>query len=638
MLDRFALLWSTGDFPARWYCGNWSSVLGWLHIVSDLVTWAAYTAIPLTLAFFITRRRDIVFPRVFWLFAVFIFSCGTVHLVEAGIFWWPVYRLSALIKVTTAVVSTITVFALIRATPAALALPGLATINHRLESEIRERERVTGAIRQSEERYRSLVAATSSIVWTTDPEGRFVEDQPSWTAYTGQPFAECRDLGWAEMFHPEDRAELTAAWREALHRYRRFEARGRLWSDAHQAYRHFVVQAVAVRVGPDDDRTREWVGTVSDVDDQHRAEGALRRSDERMHLAVEASPTGMLLVNASGKIVMANSRSAEMFGYEGSSALVGSGIDGLVPVGARDGHQRLRADYMIAPSARPMGPGRELHARRRDGTEFPVEIGLTPLDTDEGPLVLASVLDITERKRAEDALQRANQELQQKNREIEQFVYAVSHDLKAPLVTCEGFLGILRKRLDQDDRSGVDECVTRVHRATRRMGEMIDDILRLSRLGKLTQELEPVSLGPLIQQVVADLPAAFEEHRVQVDVGDDLPVVRGNRNALQEVLENLLTNAFKYGRSSSGGSVRIGAKDFPGEHRVFIEDDGPGIPLESREAIFQMYHRLEDDTEGTGMGLAIVLRIMQLHGGRAWVDDGRSGGARFWLSFRAGGA
>ncbi|MEZ4434417.1 MAG: ATP-binding protein [bacterium] len=142
-------LFDTGDFPARWHCGTWSEGHGWLHILSDLAIFGAYAAIPTTIAFFVLRRQDVPFPRIFWLFAAFIFSCGTTHLVEAAIFWQPVYRFSGLLKLTTAVVSWITVVALVRAMPLAMSLPGMArmnaelqAVNERLQAEVTERRLV----------------------------------------------------------------------------------------------------------------------------------------------------------------------------------------------------------------------------------------------------------------------------------------------------------------------------------------------------------------------------------------------------------------------------------------------------------------------------------------------------------------
>jgi diguanylate cyclase (GGDEF)-like protein len=132
MGEFFDSFLDTSSFPPRWFCGQWSSLHGWIHIGSDLAIWAAYTSIPCALAYFVLRRKDVPFAPVFWLFAAFIFSCGATHLIEACLFWWPVYRLSAAMKIITAVVSWATVFALIRHTPAALELPGLAKLNAEL--------------------------------------------------------------------------------------------------------------------------------------------------------------------------------------------------------------------------------------------------------------------------------------------------------------------------------------------------------------------------------------------------------------------------------------------------------------------------------------------------------------------------
>ncbi len=148
MIEFFSKLLDTSDFPARWHCGRWTAAHGWLHVISDLAVWGAYTAIPCVLIFFILRRKDAPFPRVFWLFGAFILACGSGHLVEASIFWWPAYRLSGLVKLLTAIVSWATVLVLIRVWPDALKLPGLAKINAELEAQIRQRVRIEQSLRE----------------------------------------------------------------------------------------------------------------------------------------------------------------------------------------------------------------------------------------------------------------------------------------------------------------------------------------------------------------------------------------------------------------------------------------------------------------------------------------------------------
>lgn len=138
MPEFWSKLFDTADFPARWQCGNWSAGLGWLHIVSDLAVFGAYVTIPAVLIFFMRKRGDLPFSGIFWLFGAFIFACGTTHLIEASIFWEPWYRFSGLAKLVTAIVSWLTVIALIPTIPKALALPALVTTNERLEYEVAE--------------------------------------------------------------------------------------------------------------------------------------------------------------------------------------------------------------------------------------------------------------------------------------------------------------------------------------------------------------------------------------------------------------------------------------------------------------------------------------------------------------------
>ena len=165
-MDFITKLFDTSDFPDRWHCGTWTSLHGWIHVISDTLTWAAYTAIPIVLGVLIMRRKDLFFPRIFWLFSAFILACGTVHLVEAIIFWFPIYRVSAIFKMCTAVVSCATVVALIRVMPSALELPGLAGINEELRKEVAARE-------AAEQRLKLVLDNMSEVVMFANTEGRF---------------------------------------------------------------------------------------------------------------------------------------------------------------------------------------------------------------------------------------------------------------------------------------------------------------------------------------------------------------------------------------------------------------------------------------------------------------------------------
>src|SRR5579871_3065145 len=170
MFDFLAKLFDTSDFPARWHCGHWTAAHGWLHILSDLGVWSAYVAIPCVLGYFVLRRKDIPFRTIFWLFGAFILACGTTHLMEAIIFWWPAYRLAGVIKLFTAVVSWATVIALVPIVPRALAMRS----PEELEREIAERKRAEESARLASARLELAVSGSNIGVWEVDmPDGVF---------------------------------------------------------------------------------------------------------------------------------------------------------------------------------------------------------------------------------------------------------------------------------------------------------------------------------------------------------------------------------------------------------------------------------------------------------------------------------
>ena len=212
MLDLFANPFDTSGFPARWHCGSWSPALGWLHITSDLATWLAYMAIPAILFYFASRRRDIPYRGMFLLFGTFVLTCGTVHLVEAMIFWWPVYRLSGWIKLATAVVSCATVIALVPIVPRALVLcaPG------EFERELAERRSIERALRESESQYRELFENANDVVYLHDLDGRFTSANNAALQVTGYSREKLLTMTVDEIVAPEDRERAREMTRRKL--------------------------------------------------------------------------------------------------------------------------------------------------------------------------------------------------------------------------------------------------------------------------------------------------------------------------------------------------------------------------------------------------------------------------------------
>ncbi|MBI2481601.1 MAG: PAS domain S-box protein [Planctomycetia bacterium] len=361
---------------------------------------------------------------------------------------------------------------------------------------------------------------------------------------------------------------------------------------------------------------------------------ALQRSEEVFHAIVESAPTAVVMIDPLGNIALVNAETERLFGYA-RKELVGKPVEILVPARFQSEHPRYRSQFLDNPTTRRMGAGRDLYGIRKDGTEVPVEIGLNPIEAEEGIFVLSAIVDITERQRTEREIRRINAELVKKNEEIQQFVYTVSHDLKSPLVTCKGFVGVAREDLKDGLLEDVESSLARIEHATDRMGQLIQDLLQLSRIGTIRNEPEEIDVGLLVQSAISDLSTRIEEVNAVVSVQHDLPHVVADRVRLAQVFENLLTNAVKYGCRNDHPAIVIEGCVEDGEVRYCVRDNGSGIAPQFHERVFGLFERLDSDTEGTGVGLATVARIMDAHGGRAWVESDVGQGAAFWLAFPA---
>lgn len=356
-----------------------------------------------------------------------------------------------------------------------------------------------------------------------------------------------------------------------------------------------------------------------------------RKQEEKFRTIVESVPNGIILVNFDGRIILCNSDAEKMFGYT-RDELLGNPVELLVPARYQKNHPGHRTGFAHNPQKRQMGAGRDLSGMRKDGTEFPVEIGLNPIHLPEGNCVLASVVDITERKGIEDKLHKAYEQVQQKNEEMEQFVYTVSHDLKAPLVTSTSFIGFLREDIAKQNYVEVPDSLDRLEKAHKRMQELISDLLQLSRVGRMDLNIEQIQLVQLLNEVLDSNSELLKEKKVKTTLfGEDL-TIQADHKRITQVFDNLVNNAIKYASDVPTPEIQFFFKDFPDEIQVCVKDNGPGIEPQYHKKIFGLFQRLETDKEGTGVGLTIVSRIIQLHGGRVWVNSDRGQGAEFWVS------
>lgn len=367
------------------------------------------------------------------------------------------------------------------------------------------------------------------------------------------------------------------------------------------------------------------VAMLSDVSEK-------RQLQAKFQMAFEASPSGMIMIDAAGLITLSNSQIAKMFGYA-PGELIGQRIEILVPESARAQHPANLASFVAAPSTRAMGAGRDLRGRRKDGSEFPVEIGLAPIQTEAGLLVLAAVVDISERNKAAAALMAKTRELERSNAELEQFAYVASHDLREPLRMVASYTELLAERYGGKLDERADKYIGYIIDGARRMQRLVSDLLALSRVGTQGKPMEPIDSANVVKNVIRAMTPSIRETNAQIAPGS-LPVVAADEVQLGQLFQNLIGNAIKFRAPDRPPSIIIDAKRANGAWVFSVQDNGIGIESQYSERIFQMFQRLHgrDEYEGNGIGLAIAKKIVERHGGTIWLSSTVGEGTVFYFS------
>ena len=364
---------------------------------------------------------------------------------------------------------------------------------------------------------------------------------------------------------------------------------------------------------------------------------ALRESEEKFKHLVQEMNDGFFVIQ-DAKVVFTNTRGAEMFGHAGEE-ITGKPIEELLSPELTRTLSKMHAEV-----ARGKAIAQQYETRliRKDGKVCTFELSVRDMDYAGKPAVSVVMRDITERRKAEEELARqakevarANAELCVVNKELEAFSYSVSHDLRAPLRSIDGFSKAVLEDYEQKlDDQGKD-YLHRVRAASQRMAQLIDDLLNLSRVTRSDMQHDSVDLSAIAQSIAADLQGMQPDRQVEFVITEGL-MAKGDIRLLKLVLENLLSNAWKFTGKHAHAKIEFGAAPHNGKTAYFVRDDGAGFDMAYAEKLFTPFQRLHGMTEfaGTGIGLALVQRIIHRHGGQVWAEGKMEEGATFYFTLQ----
>ena len=488
------------------------------------------------------------------------------------------------------------------------------------------------ALMASEERFVKAFDANPNYATVSRLEdGRFVAVNQGFERMTGWKAEEVLgrtavDIGlWAE---PAEREELV----------RRLKADGE-WQGFKVHFRRKNGEVVLIEgscVLAEIGGERQIIGIARDITEVQRAQDALRQSEEKFAKVFHSSPDGIMILRAEDGLIFDINESFEQLLERSRDEVVGRTVND-VGLWARP---ELRAGFLAELRARGMVVGYEFELRTKSGRVRDMTVSTALIDIGGVPCLISIARDITDQRRAEEEIRNLNVtlehrvqertvELEEAVREMESFSYSISHDLRAPLRAIAGYARIV----EEDYAAAIDaegkRLLGRIAGGAIRMGELIDDLLDFSRIGRADLKKSPVDMNLVVRDVIGELDEAGANRR-QFDIGD-LPQAEADRGLLRQAWMNLLSNAVKYSRQRDPARIEVGGAIEGDELHYWVRDNGAGFDMAFSDKLFKVFQRLHRDPsfEGTGVGLALVARIVHKHGGRVWAEGAPEAGATF---------